>query len=150
MTPPSVNEAISRSARILTWLVALLALFQTIRVTAVQLAQDVLAGREAAAWLFPSLVDIFVGLTAPFVAYALLRRRGLGVWVTAIVWFTISISDHLDALTTAFVSTIPPLFPQDRTSVAAFLLFGVVTEALAIVWLTRDGTRSRYLGRRAS
>ena len=150
MTPPSVNEAISRSARILTWLVALLALFQTIRVTAVQLAQDVLAGREAAAWLFPSLVDIFVGVTAPFVAYALWRRRGLGVWVTAIVWFAISISDHLDALTTAFVSTIPPMFPQDRAAVAAFLLFGVITEALAIVWLTRDGTRSRYLGRRSS
>ena len=150
MTPHPPNAAVSPSGRDLRWLVALLALVQTIRVSAVQLAQDVLAGREAAAWLFPSLVDIVVGVTAPFVAYALWRRRGLGVWVAAIVWFAISISDHLDALTTAFVSTIPPMFPQDRASVAAFLLFGVITEALAIVWLTRDRTRSRYLGPRGS
>ena len=147
---PSLNDAISPTGRAVRWLVALLALVQTIRVSAVQLAQDVLASREPAAWLFPAFVDIFVGVTAPFVAYALWKRRGLGVWVTAIVWFTISISDHLDALTTAFVSTIPPMFPQDRTSVAAFLFFGVITEALAIVWLTRDGTRSHYLGRRSS
>lgn len=147
---PAVNGAVSPSGRALRWLVALLALVQIIRASAVQLAQDALAGRAAAAWLFPSLVDVFVGVTAPFVAYALWKRRGLGVWVTAIVWFTISISDHLDALTTAFVSTIPPMFPQDRSSVAAFLLFGVITEALAIVWLTREGTRSRYVGPRGS
>ena len=147
---PAPNGATSSTRPWLRWLVALLALVQVVRLSAVQLAQDVLAGREQAAWLFPSLVDIFVGVTAAFVAYAIWRRRGLGVWVAAIVWFTISISDHLDALTTAFVSTIPPMFPQDRSSVAAFLLFGVITEALAIVWLARDGTRAHYLGPRAS
>ena len=131
-------------------LVALLALVQTIRVSAVGLTQDVLANREAAAWLFPSLVDVFVGVTAPFVAYALWKRRGLGVWVTAIVWFTISITDHLDALTAAAASTIPSMFPQDLSSVAAFLLFGVITETLAIVWLARAETRAFYLDHGAS
>jgi hypothetical protein len=143
---PSSVIASSRSGQVVRVLVALLALVQTIRATAFQLVQDVLANREPAAWLFPAFVDIFVGVTAPFVAYALWKRRGLGVWVTAIVWFTISISDHLDALTAAYISTIPQLFPQDRVAVAVFLLFGVITEGLAILWLTRQGTRSFYLG----
>lgn len=147
MTPTSARTG-SRSGQIVTAVVAVYALLQTIRVTAFQLAQDVLANREAAAWLFPAFVDIFVGVTALFVAYALWKRRGLGVWVTAIVWFTISISDHLDALTTALTSTIPSMFPQDPSAVAGFLLFGVIAEALAIVWLTREGTRSFYLDQR--
>ena len=148
---PSLSNAISKSGRSARALVALLALFQTVRVTAFQLAQDVLAHREAAAWLFPASVDIFVGVTAPFVAYALWKRKGLGVWVIAIVWFAISISDHLDALmTTAFTSTIPSVFPQDQAAVAGFLLFGVIAEGLAIVWLTRTRTRSYYLGRHES
>jgi len=131
---------------VLRVVVALLALFQTIRVSAFQLVQDILANREAAAWLFPAFVDIFVGVSAPFVAYALWRKRGLAVWVTAVVWFTISISDHLDALTTALISTIPQSFPQDRVAVATFLLFGVITEGLAVLWLTRERTRSHYFG----
>ena len=141
---PSPSTMISPGGGRVRALVALLALVQIIRVSAVQLTQDVLANREAAAWLFPSLIDIFVGVTAPFVAYALWKRRGLGVWVTAIVWFTISITDHLDALTAASVSTIPSMFPQDPSSVAGFLLFGIITETLAIAWLTRDGTRAHY------
>ena len=149
MTSSQTSVLSSNGRRVLA-LVALLALFQTVRVFAFQLTQDVLANREADAWLFPSLVDICVGVTAPFVAYALWKRRGLGVWVAAIVWFTISIVDHLDALTTAFVSTIPPMFPQDLASVASFLLFGIITETLAIVWLTRDATRAHYLGRQPS
>ncbi len=145
MTPSSDTGSIRR-AQIVRALVSLLALLQIIRVTAFQLAQDVLANREAAAWLFPAFVDIFVGVTAPFVAYAIWKGRGLWVWVTAIVWFTISISDHLDALTAAFISTIPSMFPQDQASVAVFLLFGIVTEGLAILWLTRERTRSWYFG----
>jgi hypothetical protein len=142
----SSTDASPQSGQVLRVVVAFLALLQTIRVSAFQLAQDVLANREAAAWLFPAFVDIFVGVSAPFVAYALWRKRGLAVWVTAVVWFTISISDHLDALTTAFTSTIPQSFPQDRAAVATFLLFGVITEGLAILWLTRERTRSHYFG----
>ena len=142
----SSTDASPQSGQVLRVVVALLALFQTIRLSAFQLVQDILANREAAAWLFPAFVDIFVGVSAPFVAYALWRKRGLAVWVTAVVWFTISISDHLDALTTALTSTIPQSFPHDRVAVATFLLFGVITEGLAILWLTRERTRSHYFG----
>jgi len=145
MMPTSASSA-SRSGQIARAFVALYALLQTHRLIAFVLAQDVLTNRAAAAWLFPAFVDIFVGVTAPIVAYALWRRRGLAVWVTAIVWFAISISDHLDALTTGFTSTLPSLFPKELAAVVGFQLFAVVVDALAIACLAREGTRSLYLG----
>src|SRR5712691_9601469 len=130
-------------------LIAVLALIQVVRIGAFQLAQDVFAGHEAVAWLYPAFVDIFIGITAPFVAFAIWRKTGLAVWVTAIVWFTLSIFDHLDALTTALNVTgpLPGSFPAGSLSGAVtFLLVASALEAMALVWLTRGKMKSHYLG----
>ena len=144
---PSVLS--DRRLRLAIIAIAVLALIQVIRVMAFQLAQDVLAGRESIAWLYPAYVDMFIGITAPFVAFAIWRRTGLAVWTTAIVWLTISIVDHLDAVTVALNATgpLPRSLPGGSPSgVVISLLVGVVLEGIVLVSLTRAKMKSHYLG----
>ena len=52
-------------------------------------------------------LDVVVAVAAPFLAVVLWRARGLWVWVTAIVFFTVSIVDHLDSITAALLAPRP-------------------------------------------
>ncbi|SRR5712692_440922 len=147
MNPQKSGDAGFQKPRLAIVSIALLALIQVVRIAAFQLAQDVFAGRESVAWLYPGFVDIFIGITAPFVAFAIWRRTGLAVWVVALVWFSISIFDHLDALTTALnvAGPLPHSLPfASRSAFATSLLVSVVLEGTAFAWLTRERMRSHY------
>ena len=80
------------------------------RLIAIPLIQGVLDGTESDAWMFPAILDIVVAVAAPFMAVALWRARGLWVWVTAIIFFTVSIIDHLDAITAGLLAPTPQIF----------------------------------------
>jgi len=144
------NESNSpgKSPRIAIILLGGLALFQTVRVLAYSLIQDVLAGITPDAWLFPALVDVFVGVTAPFVAFGLWRGKGLAVWTSAIVSFCISISDHLDAMTVVLTTSgpLPAMMSGAPSSTATFLAVMSLIEALAIWALAGKSMRNHYLG----
>lgn len=147
--PGRPSAVSSRWLRLQIVAISLLAVIQTVRILALQLAGDVLAGRELLEWLFPAYVDIFIGITAPFVAFVIWRRIGLVVWTAAIVWFTISILDHLDAVTVIVNMTgqLPGSFPGSSPSAAVIsLLVQVALEGLALVLLMRAKMRSLYLG----
>jgi hypothetical protein len=83
---------------------------QVPRLIAIPLIQGVLDDTEDDAWMFPAILDIVVAVAAPFMAIALWRARGLWVWVTAIVFFTVSIIDHLDAITAGLLAPTPQIF----------------------------------------
>ncbi len=149
MNPQKVGDAGHQKPRLAIILIAVLALIQVVRIGAFQLAQDVFAGRESVAWLYPGIVDIFIGITAPFVAFAIWRKTGLAVWVTALVWFVLSIFDHLDALTTALnvAGPLPHSLPfASRSAFVTSLLVSMVFEGMAFGWLTRGKMRSHYFG----
>jgi hypothetical protein len=144
---PATSGAGFKKPRLAIVLIALLALIQVVRIAAFQLVQDVFAGRESVAWLYPGFVDIFIGITAPLVAFAVWRKTGLAVWVMALVWFSISIFDHLDALTTALnvAGPLPHSLPfASRSAFATSLLVSVAFEGIAFAWLTRGNMRSHY------
>lgn len=128
-------------------LIALLALFQFIRVFALSLIQGVLSGQYSDAWLFPAMTDVVIGVSAIFVAYALWRMRGLAVWTVGIVWFIISISDHLDAMTVAVNTTeaLPPGFPPTPTATVIMLAVMSALEIAALIALTSGKLRAFYL-----
>ena len=124
--------------------VAAWAAFQTIRLVGFPLAQDALAGRASPAWLYPAITDVVVGLMAPIVAFAVWRRKGLGVWVLGVVFFAISIVDHLDAVTAALTTPIPPaplLFNPPVATVVALTVISVI-DAVAIAVLGNARMRS--------
>ena len=150
-TDTQSNQKPSRLAdvrpRLIIIAVAVWVLVQMGRITAFSIVQSVIAGNDSAAWLYPALVDMFIGITAPFVAFALWRRRGLAVWVTALVWFTISIFDHLDGMTAALTTPVPVGLGGGSAPIAitGFLVFTVL-DVVALVLLTRRKMKEHYLG----
>lgn len=93
-------------------------------------------------------MDVIVGAAALFVALGLWRGRGLAVWTSAIVFFCLSISDHLDALTVVLTNPGPrPAFMSGPPSavVTQLAVMGLL-EALAIWGPTRKSLRDHYLG----
>jgi hypothetical protein len=138
-TKPSVTSDFR--LRLMVIGVAAWAAFQTIRLVGFPLAQDALAGRASPAWLYPAITDVVVGLMAPIVAFAVWRMKGLGVWVFAIVFFAISIVDHLDAVTAALTTPIPaaPLLSPSivATAVELTVISVIDAVAIAVLWTAR-------------
>ena len=138
----------AKSLRVAIILLGVLALFQIIRTAAFFMIQDILAGKTPVEWLFPASVDVFVGVAALFVALALWTRKGLAVWTIAIVFFCISISDHLDAITVVLNTKgpLPAMMSGAPSSTATMLAVMTLVEAFAIWVLTRKSLRVHYLG----
>ena len=128
-------------------LLGALALFQIVRIAAYSLIQDVLADKTPDAWLFPAGMDVFVGVMALFVAYGLWRGKGLLVWTAAIVFFVISIFDHLSAVATVLTTEgpLPSMMSGPPASTATMLIVMSIIEAAAIWGLSRRSLRSHYL-----
>ncbi len=137
----------AKPPRLAIILLGALALFQIIRISAYTIIQDVLAGTVADAWMFPAIMDVIVGAAALFVALGLWRGKGLAVWTSAIVFFVLSISDHLDATTVALTSAgpAPAMMSGAPSSVATMLLVMSAIEAFAVWTLTTKSMRDHYL-----
>jgi len=137
----------AKSPRVAIVLLGALALFQIIRAGAFLIIQEVLAGKTSEAWLFPAGVDMFIGVAALFVAIALWTRKGLAVWTIAIVFFCISISDHLDAITVVLNTRepLPAMMSGAPSSTATMLAVMSLVEAFAIWVLTWKSLRRHYL-----
>ena len=124
-----------------------LALFQLVRVAAYSMIKDVLAGITPEAWLFPASMDVFIGVTALFVAIAVWKGKGLAVWACAIVFFILSISDHMDAMTVVLNTKgpLPVMMSGAPSSTAIMLTVMSIVELCAILALTSKGLRDHYL-----
>ena len=150
VTSAEIRSATKRTAtsdfrlRLMVIGLAAWTLFQTIRLVGFSLAQDALAGSASPAWLYPAITDAAIGIMAPIVTFAVLRMKGLGVWVFGIVFFAISIVDHMDAATAALTTPIPTaplLFNPPVATVAAMVVISVI-DAIAIAVLGTARMRS--------
>ena len=128
---------------------SVLALFQIVRVLAYLMIQDILAGKTPDAWLFPAMMDVFIGVTALFIAIGLWRGKGLLVWTSAIIFFCLSISDHLDATTVVLTTKgpLPAMMSGAPSATAIQLLAMSLLEAIAIWGLTTNRLRANYLAK---
>jgi len=73
---------------------------------------------------YPAYLDLFAVVFAPPLIWAIVKRRGLLTWASAIIYLTVSIVDHAGNLvTTTFVG--PP-------SIAELIQFGVF---ITLRWL---------------
>ncbi len=142
------NTAV-KSPRVAVILVALLALFQIVRIFAYSIIKDALAGAVAEAWLFPAIMDVFVGVAALFVALGIWRGKGLLPWTSAIVFFFLSISDHTDAMTAILTSKgpTPAMMSGAPSGVVTQLVVMSLLEAIAIWALTTKSMRDHYLSK---
>ena len=138
-----------KKPRIAIILVAILALLQIVRVFAYSIIRDALAGTVAEAWLFPAMMDVFVGVAALFVALGVWRGKGLLPWTAAIVFFCLSISDHIDAMTVILTSKgpTPAMMSGAPSGVVTQLVVMSLLEALALWALTTKSMRDHYLSK---
>ena len=119
---------------------------QVPRLIAVPLIQGVLDGTESDAWMFPAILDVVVAAAVPFMAVALWRARGLWVWVTAMVFFTVSIVDHLDAITAGLLAPTPQIFGGGSgPSPAVVPGLQLLIDLVALWLLTRRNVKRYYL-----
>ena len=137
--------SIAKPPRLAIVLLGSLAMFQVVRILAYSIIQDVLAGTTPEAWLFPAGMDVFVGVMAIFVAIALWRAKGLLVWTAAIVFFCLSISDHVDAITVVLNTKGPVPAMMSGPNTVTMLVVMSIVEAFAIWALTTKRLRAHYL-----
>ena len=123
------------------------ALFQIPRFGAIPIISNVLAGIDPAAWLFPAIGDIVIATAAPFVAFAIWRKTGLGVWVATLIWLSLSVFDHMSTIAAALTTPAPQIFGGGGISVsnAAFPFFQAVIDAVLLILLTRGNMKAYFL-----
>lgn len=103
---------------------------QISRAIAIPLINEINAGDESKAWLFPAYMDLFAVVLAPPLIWGILKRRGVLVWTLAIIYLTISIVDHTGNLvTTTFVG--PPSIAEGMNP----YLVPVIQTALDVLFL---------------
>lgn len=141
MSIPSENRP-----RLFLILIVIWMILQIPRFIAIPIIVNAIAGIDPTAWLFPAIVDIVVAVTAPFLAFAIWRKTGLAVWTSAIVWLSISIFDHFDAITAALSSPLPQIFVQMGGGGAIVPFIQTLIDATFIVLLCKQDKRTYFLG----
>lgn len=74
-------------------------LAQLIRFIAIPLIQSVNDGVDAPGWMYPAVLDVVTAVLAIPLVLAIWFRRGFAVWTLTIAYLTLSIVDHIGALT---------------------------------------------------
>ncbi len=108
-------------------------LLQLSRFIALALIADIDAGVESEAWRYPALLDVFAAVFAVPLAWAIIWRRGLITWSCLVIYWAISIVDHIgNFVTTSHVG--PPSIAENASNPylvpATMTVFDVIVLAL--------------------
>ncbi len=101
LDPITANEKLFLVG-LVVWIV-----LQLSRFIAIPLINNVNAGAESKAWLFPAYLDLFAAVLALPLVWAIVKRRGLLTWACTIIYLAISIVDHVGNFVTT-TSVGPP------------------------------------------
>lgn len=118
-------------------LAAVWALLQLARVLSVSTLQGIGAGNVAIEWLYPAIIDLTIGVSAPLVAFLIWRKHGVWVRMTALFWFAVSCLEHIETIALNLLSAKPQAFFGTTPSTIALelALFAILdATAFVIVW----------------
>ena len=87
-------------------------LLQMSRFIAFVLIDDINAGVESTAWMYPAYLDIFAAVFALPLIGAIMKWRGLFTWTSTIVYLAISIVDHCGNFTTTGIVGPPSIVEE--------------------------------------
>ncbi|MEM7126777.1 MAG: hypothetical protein AAF702_10655 [Chloroflexota bacterium] len=91
------------------------------RFMAIPLILSVNQGIDDPGWMYTAILDVVSATLAPFIAVAIWKYRGLGVWIALIAYFTLSIVDHGSGLTTYLLIGGPESLGMPTNSPALWL-----------------------------
>lgn len=103
---------LSRTGKIFLVALVVWILAQLIRFIAIPLITSVANGIDAPGWMYPAILDVAAAALAVPLVFAILRWRGFTVWTLTIVYLTLSIVDHIGALTNLTLIGEPIAFEQ--------------------------------------
>lgn len=107
---------------------------QTSRAIALVLIGEINAGAESKAWMYPAYLDLFAVVLAPPLIWATWRRRGVVTWALAVVYWSISIVDHVgNFVTTTIVG--PPSIAEEMSNPYFIPAVQTVLDAVVLVLL---------------
>ncbi len=106
------STALGRSGKILLTALVIWILAQLIRFIAIPLITSVANGIDAPGWMYPAILDVVTAIFAVPLVIAIWKWRGFTVWTLTIVYFTLSIVDHIGALTNLTLIGEPIAFEQ--------------------------------------
>ena len=112
--PVTTNHTtdLGRSGKIFLIALAVWILAQLIRLIAIPLITSVAHGIDAPGWMYPAILDVVAAAFAVPLVLAIWKWRGFSVWALTIVYFTLSIVDHIGALTNLTLIGEPIAFEQ--------------------------------------
>lgn len=131
---------------------AVWAVLQLARLLSFSTIQGIWAGRIAVEWLYPSIIDLLIGLSAPLIAFFIWRRHGLWTRMTALIWFAVSFLEHIETIALNLISVKPhAFFGTSQSTIALELALFALLDATAfvIVWKQMLGENQPY-GTKAS
>lgn len=124
---------------------------QLTRVVAIPLINDINAGSESKAWMYPAYLDLFAAVLALPLMAALIKWPGLMSWTAAIVYLAISIVDHGGNFTTTSIvgppsiveeGMNPILIPAIQTAFDALFIFLLMVPGYRKLFFNLDGETS--------
>lgn len=122
------------SERIFLFAMVIWTLLQLSRFIAITLIGVIDAGDESEAWRYPAQLDLFAAVLAIPLAWAFIMRRSLFIWTFTIVYFAISIVDHIgNFVTTTYVGAPSIAEGMSNPYLPAFIM--TVFDALFLVLL---------------
>ncbi|MFZ2488781.1 MAG: hypothetical protein WAZ19_11720 [Anaerolineae bacterium] len=114
---------------------ALWGMLQIVRVTAFPTVQAILAGHAAMEWLYPSIVDVLIGVSAPLIAWLIWRQAGFWPRLAALIWFAVSALARVETLILNLISAKPDTWfgMSQGTTGLLLALFAVLDVWAAVV-----------------
>ena len=101
-------------------------------------------GDPPPAWLMPLIGDAIIGISTLFIAFLILKKKGLWVWTTIIVWNIVAIWDALSAFTIHITNPWPEFFMIKLLGPSMF--FGAIAMHLVIILLaSRPNFKRQFL-----
>lgn len=101
-------------------------------------------GAPPAAWLMPLIGDAVIGVTALAVAYLIFRGRGLGAWVTIIVWNALAIWDALSAFIIHLTNPWPSFFMIETFGSSMFFIASMM-HVIILILAWQPGVKANFL-----
>lgn len=109
---------------------------QLARVWSVSTLSGILGGNVTVEWLYPAIIDLIIGLSAPLVAFLIWRKARLWPRLIALIWFAVSCLEHVETIALNLISVKPHAFFGTTQSVIGLeLALFALLDALALVIL---------------
>lgn len=108
---------------------------------------EMFGGVHPDAWFAPWISDAILGILVPYMIYLLLKKRGVNVWATLLVYNAVGAFDYVHGLLTQWTD---PLIPNGMMGNPGLtygsVAFSLVVQLTVIYLLTRNEVKQYFLG----